>query len=682
MAAGGSCARFAIDQRHDGFGFRLDRHHLVFLAVEVLEVDLHLPERDVDVLLLELAVDEAVDLVEHRVAVAEVAHVHAQFVVEGAFAEVQEVHVRFGFLEHPRVFPGGLEQQFLHQVQVRAVIDAELEGHPGDGVGQRPVDQLPGNERLVRDDDVLAVEVGDGGGADADLAHRARQVADGDGVADPHRAFEQDHDAGDEVGEDLLHAETQADRQRRHQPLQLVPAHAEGRQGRDETDAGDHIGQQRGGGVGAALGQVQLRQHQHFQQARQVARQGEGDADDDQRAEHVADADRHHAHVGAGAAGVFVEGDVVQVREHRDQVGPDPVQRGDEAAEQGQADQAQGLFVDLLDVQGRFFDDRFAVAGFLGRLAFGQGALVGQAPCRHAQAAHEGGFDHQPEHQQVQGVDQSVAEFQRGVVVAEAHGDEQGDGQRGEQHAHDFAEQRGVFVGRAADQQAAEQPGHQGVAGQHHRHAEHVIGQRRRLQFGNRHHGDQRHHHHAEAADPAAQEFDLGFFPAEMQFRHATRREDPVGGVEHQPGLGHLQQRRAHVGVLPAGVDLQGQAAQGQAQRHRHRQQDVDQDRLGRVPLAVALEVADVLVNLVQARIQAACVATAGRRSAAPAAGTAAGAGSGRRPVRSGLRPRAGYRPGVAGVPARCASIRGPAACCWESRTSAHRASPAGFARC
>ena len=223
--------------------------------------------------------------------------------------------------------------------------------------------------------------------------------------------------------------------------MQLVPAHAKGRQCRDETDAGDHVGQQCGGGVGAALGQVELRQHEHFQQARQVARQGEGDADDDQRAEHVADADRHHAHVGAGAAGVFVEGDVVQVRKHGDQVSPDPIQRCHEAAEQCQADQAQGLFVDLFDVHGRFFDDRFAVAGLFGRLTLGQGALVGQSPGGHAEAAHEGGLDHQPEHQQVEGVDQAVAEFERGVVVAEAHGDEQGDGQGREQNPHHFAEQ-------------------------------------------------------------------------------------------------------------------------------------------------------------------------------------------------------------------------------------------------
>ncbi|MNQ28267.1 hypothetical protein D3C85_415410 [compost metagenome] len=158
-------------------------------------------------------------------------------------------------------------------------------------------------------------------------------------------------------------------------------------------------------------------------------------------------------------------------------------------------------------------------------------------------------------------------------------------------------------MGRAADEQAAEQQGHQGVADQHHRHAEHVIGQCRRLQFGNGDDSHQCHDHDAEAADPSAQELHLGLFPAEMQFCHATRREDPVGGVEHQPGPGHLQQRRAHIGVLPTGVDLQGQPAQCEAQGNRHRQENVDQNCLRRMPLAIAFEVTDVLVNLVQSRV-------------------------------------------------------------------------------
>ncbi|MNE20152.1 hypothetical protein D3C80_1132600 [compost metagenome] len=161
-------------------------------------------------------------------------------------------------------------------------------------------------------------------------------------------------------------------------------------------------------------------------------------------------------------------------------------------------------------------------------------------------------------------------------------------------------------MGGAAQQQAAEQQGHQGIAGQDHANAQHVIGQGRRLVLGNGDHAYQRQHHDTQATDPAAQELDLGLLPAEMQFGDTTRREDAVGGVEHHPGLGELQQGGAQVGVLPAGVELQGKAAQAQGQGTRQGQQDVDQNGLGRVPLAVALEVADIVVHLGQACIQVA----------------------------------------------------------------------------
>ncbi|MNG98492.1 hypothetical protein D3C79_576350 [compost metagenome] len=150
---------------------------------------------------------------------------------------------------------------------------------------------------------------------------------------------------------------------------------------------------------------------------------------------------------------------------------------------------------------------------------------------------------------------------------------------------------------RAAEQQTAEQPGHQRIAGQHHADAQHVVCQCRRLVLGHRHHADQCQHHGAQAANPAAQELDLWFVPAEVDFRHATGCEDTVGGVEHQPGLGQLPECGAQVGVLPAGVDLQGVAAQRQTKADRHRQQNVDKDCLGRVPLAVTAEVADILVH-------------------------------------------------------------------------------------
>ena len=91
-----------------------------------------------------------------------------------------------------------------------------------------------------------------------------------------------------------------------------------------------------------------------------------------------------------------------------------------------------------------------------------------------------------------------------------------------------------------------------------------------------------------------------------MQLGHAAIGEDAVQGVEHQPGLGHLEQRLTQVGVLSAGIHLQGEAAQRQKQRARQGQQYVEHDRHRRVQLAVAFEVADVLMQLGELAIQVA----------------------------------------------------------------------------
>ena len=225
------------------------------IVFQILDVDVDLAEGDVDAGCRELAVDDPVDLIDGHVAVGQLVDVDAQFVVQRALAEIEEVDDRRRVLEYPRVVAGSLQQQLAHQLEVGAVGHAELDGDAGDGVRQRPVDQLAGDEGLVRDDDFLAVEIGNGGGADTDAADRAGEVADGHGIADAHRAFEQDDQAGNEVGEDFLHAETDTQRQGGDQPLQLVPADPQYREGADEAKAEDGIGQQGGGGVGAALGQ-------------------------------------------------------------------------------------------------------------------------------------------------------------------------------------------------------------------------------------------------------------------------------------------------------------------------------------------------------------------------------------------------------------------------------------------
>ena len=85
-----------------------------------------------------------------------------------------------------------------------------------------------------------------------------------------------------------------------------------------------------------------------------------------------------------------------------------------------------------------------------------------------------------------------------------------------------------------------------------------------------------------------------------MQFADTARGQDAVQGVKHQPGLGHFQQGAAERGVLAARVDQQGDAGQAKQQGHRQCEQQVDQDRQRRMQLAVALVVADILMQLLQ----------------------------------------------------------------------------------
>nr|GEY97665.1 hypothetical protein [Tanacetum cinerariifolium] len=147
-------------------------------------------------------------------------------------------------------------------------------------------------------------------------------------------------------------------------------------------------------------------------------------------------------------------------------------------------------------------------------------------------------------------------------------------------------------------------PGHQRVTGEDHADANDVIGKGRGLVLGHCHHRHQRQHHQTQTADPAAQKFDLRFFPAEVQLRDAARRKNPVGGVEQQPGQGDLEKRRAQIDVLASRIDLQRERAHRQGERQRHGQQNVDKNRQRRLPLPIPLEVADVSVQAVELVVQ------------------------------------------------------------------------------
>ncbi|VEN33674.1 unnamed protein product [Callosobruchus maculatus] len=141
--------------------------------------------------------------------------------------------------------------------KIGAVGHPKSDHHAGGGVRERPVDQTLGHKGFVRDDHLFAIEVGDGGRTNTDLADGPGEGADGDGIANTHRTFEQDYQARHKVTENLLQAEAQAHRQRGRQPLELIPRDAERAEYRHRPNDDNDVIEDGGNGIRRPLAQVQ-----------------------------------------------------------------------------------------------------------------------------------------------------------------------------------------------------------------------------------------------------------------------------------------------------------------------------------------------------------------------------------------------------------------------------------------
>ncbi len=127
-------------------------------------------------------------------------------------------------------------------VHIRPVSHPHRDHDPGHLIGQGPVEQPAGDELLVGYQQLLAVPVADGGGTNLDSGHGAIGVADRDEVANPDRTLEQDDQATDEVGHNLLQSKTDAHTQRGHQPLKLGPLRPDGIEHKQDAGGNDGIG--------------------------------------------------------------------------------------------------------------------------------------------------------------------------------------------------------------------------------------------------------------------------------------------------------------------------------------------------------------------------------------------------------------------------------------------------------
>ncbi|MPN22968.1 hypothetical protein SDC9_170353 [bioreactor metagenome] len=124
----------------------------------------------------------------------------------------------------------GGQQDLRHLFAVHIGWGRNGQHHACHGIRQRPVDELLGDKRFVRHDDLFAVPVADGRRAGIDLRYAACQIANGHGVTNTNRLFKQDDQAGDKVGENFLQTKAQTDAECRHQPLQFRPLNPDHRE--------------------------------------------------------------------------------------------------------------------------------------------------------------------------------------------------------------------------------------------------------------------------------------------------------------------------------------------------------------------------------------------------------------------------------------------------------------------
>ena len=150
--------------------------------------------------------------------------------------------------EHVRVVQGDPHQDVDDPVGIGAIRRPDPDRDPEDPILVRPVHEVAGDELPVGDDHALVIAVDDRRGPDVDPIDLAGGPGDSHHVADPDRPLEQEDDAADEVGDDLLEAEAEPHAEGRHDHPDLGHAQVNGPQGRDRRDPEHHVAAERDDG--------------------------------------------------------------------------------------------------------------------------------------------------------------------------------------------------------------------------------------------------------------------------------------------------------------------------------------------------------------------------------------------------------------------------------------------------
>ncbi|MND88304.1 hypothetical protein D3C80_803250 [compost metagenome] len=178
--------------------------------------------------------------------------VNTQFKDLDTLLQIDQINLRCRIIKHQRTAFGGIGQDLGHFFAVGFCRCRYGQYHTSQVVRQRPVNELLGDKRFVRHDDLFAIPVRNGGGAGVDLGDGTGQVADRHGITNADRFFKQDDQAGDKVGEDLLHTKAQPHAERGHYPLQFRPFDTDPGKAEDGAEQQQQILGNGGDGVAGA----------------------------------------------------------------------------------------------------------------------------------------------------------------------------------------------------------------------------------------------------------------------------------------------------------------------------------------------------------------------------------------------------------------------------------------------
>ncbi len=285
------------------------------------------------------------------------------------------------------------------------------------------------------------------------------------------------------------------------------------------------------------------------------------------------------------------EGNTVEIGENGNKIGPDRPEHHRKQGDHHQHGDAQRLLVNLLQRDGRLFLRLRALGPFFHlMLTTRDGAAIGDAAGRHAQAAQHGLIEQVPDDHQIDRFNPASGQAQRGIEVARCrqhHQRQRNDRQHGHGGQTNIV---GLFITPAVATHRPHQDRNQQQVQQDDQLAQHVIHQMQRGKLRDNRPEVQRQQRQADAHDLTTPVAGQLRWHVEMTHRHAVFFQYLPAQAKHQPEQRQFFTERPQ---QIADVELHSEQNQTHSQNnqaHRQGANKVNQNRFWRMELAIVAQ--------------------------------------------------------------------------------------------